>query len=91
MNSIQILYTCTRMRADLKINDSCPSSFQEVNFEIKKERRRISIILPTPHMFLFTFEVLSFCHILSQYKYMAAITYVKPSQIFFQIDITDRR
>ena len=47
-NRIQMLYTCTCMytcvgctaKSDLKINDSCPSSFQEVNFEIKKKKKR---------------------------------------------------
>ena len=46
--SIHILYTCTCMytyvvctaKSDLNINDSFPSSFQEVNFEVKKKKKK---------------------------------------------------
>ena len=51
-----------------------------------KSRRKISInqlqewkLLPAPRMFLYKFEVLFFCHILWQYEYMFAITYIWPS------------
>ena len=48
---IQILYYFTCMytyvgctaKSDLKINDSFPSSFQEVNFEVKKKKKTVNI------------------------------------------------
>ena len=63
---------------------------EEEEIDINKSTPGIKIT-PTPRMFLYKFEVLSFCHILCQYEYMSAITYIWPSPIFFQIDITEKR
>ena len=77
-------------RSQLRSQEDEEEEEEKEEIDINKSTPGIKIT-PTPRMFLYKFEVLSFCHILCQYEYMSAITYIWPSPIFFQIDITEKR